>query len=103
MSDSSPKSPESQRKATPLTITSRATFAFNSLKKPKINREPIGNGEPYGPHDLLSKTSKEKIGGKSDGEAEITSETDSPRRREASLDVPRQRSKLKASRYSVLI
>jgi hypothetical protein len=95
-SDSSAKSPDSQRKATPLTIISRATFAFSQspLNKPKIAHEPIRSGEPYGPHDDMSKN-KQKLYAKSDGEAEMNSENDSPRR--ASLDVPR-RSKLKASR-----
>ena len=100
-SDSLAKSPESQRKA--LTITSRATFAFNnqsSPSKPKIEHEPIKSGEPYGPHDVLSKN-KEKSSSKSDNEAEINSENDSPRRG-SNLGVPR-RSKLKASRYGNLL
>ena len=95
--DSSPRSPDSQRKAATLTITSRASFAFNSLKKPKIEHEPIKTGEPYGPHEVMDKNDKEKSCAKSDGEAELNSENDSPMRRGANLDVPR-RSKLKASR-----
>lgn len=85
MADFLPQSPELQRKATPLTVTSRATFAFNQsiLKKPEIEHEsPCG--EPYGPHDVTTKDSEV--------------ETDFPRRRGSNLVVPRQRSKLKASR-----
>lgn len=98
--DCSLKSPDTPRKASTLTITSRAAFAFSqsSLKKPKINHEPIRTGEPYGPHDIMARNSKEKLCAKSDGEVEMNSENDSPRRRGASLDVPHKRSKFKASR-----
>ncbi|XP_028393329.1 kinesin-like protein KIF26A isoform X2 [Dendronephthya gigantea] len=100
---SSPKSPDSQRKATPLTITSRASFAFNqsTLKKPKIDNEPIKTGEPYGPHEVMSRNSKEKLCAKSEGEVDIHPEmnSDAPRRKGVCLNVPvRQRSKFKASR-----
>lgn len=101
-SDCPPKSPSlsEESKRTPLTITSRATFGFNfgSLKKPTTKNGLIKAGEPYGPHQVVPRNNKEKLMPTTNAEAIVNSENDSPKHLNNSLDVPRQRSKLKLSR-----
>ena len=101
----SPKSPalsEDGRRA-PLTITSRASFAFNfgtpPSKKAAIENENIKSDEPYGSHFEASSTKcNEKAISRKGEMTPVNSESDSPKKSSCKLGVPRQRSKLKISR-----